>query len=100
MKRRKTRLADVAFEKHHVSEDTLHIQHSSQQVTVEDSPILRCADGATQIPTDGVRGFTVRGEVMEVRMRLQALPFHVSYFPSESNTSLIPVTAFLGKPDG
>ena len=70
MERRKARLADVTFKEHHVSENTLHIQHSSQQVTVEDTPIFRCADRATQILTDGVRGIAVRGEVLKVRMRL------------------------------
>ena len=54
MERRKARLADVAFEEHHVAENALHIQHSSQQVAVEDTPILRCADRATQIPTDEI----------------------------------------------
>ena len=99
MERRKARLADVAFEEHHVSENTLHIQHSSQQVTVEDTPIFRCADRATQILTDGVRGIAVRGQVMEVRIRLQALPFRVSDLTSEAHT-LSTVTAFLLKPDG
>ena len=99
MERRKARLADVAFEEHHVSENTLHIQHSSQQVTVEDTPIFRCADRATQIPTDSVRGIAVRGKVVKVRIKLQALPFRVSDFTSEAHT-LSTVTAFLLKPDG
>ena len=98
MERRKARLADVTFEEHHVSENTLHIQHSSQQVTVEDTPIFRCADRATQILTDGVRGIAVRGKVLKVRMRLQALPFRVSDLSSEAHI-LSTVTAFLLKRD-
>ena len=99
MEGRKARLADVTFEEHHVSENTLHIQHSSQQVTVEYSPIFRCADRATQILTDGVRGIAVRGKVVKVRIRLQALPFRVSDLTSEAHT-LSTVTAFFLKPDG
>ena len=95
MERRKARLADVAFKEHHVSENTLHIQHSSQQVTVEDAPIFCCSDRATQILTDGVRGIAVRGQVMEIRIRLQALPFRVSDLTSERDTFLISVCAFL-----
>jgi len=99
MERRKARLADVTFKEHHVSGNTLHIQHSSQQVTAEYTPIFRCADRATQIPTDSVRGIAVRGKVLKVRMRLQALPFRVSDLTSEAHT-LSTVTAFLLKPDG
>ena len=99
MERRKARLADVAFGEHHVSENMLHIQHSSQQVTVEYTSVFRCADGATQVPTHGVRGIAVRGKVVKVRIRLQALPFRVSDLTSEAHT-LSTVTAFLLKPDG
>ena len=94
MERRKARLADVAFKEHHVSENTLHIQHSSQQVTVKATPIFRCADRATEILTDGVRGIAVRGKVLKVRMRLQALPFRVTDLTSEAHI-LSTVTAFL-----
>ena len=67
-------------------------------MTVEDTPILRCADRATQILTDGVRGIAVRGKVLKVRMRLQALPFRVSDLTSEAHI-LSTVTAFLLKRD-
>ena len=99
MERRKARLTDVAFEEHHVSENTLHIQHSSQQVTVEYTPILRCAHRVTQVPTDSVRGIAVRGKVVKLRMRLQTLPFRVPDLTSEGHTPLICVTAFLLKRD-
>ena len=67
-------------------------------MTVEYTPIFCCADRATQSLTDGVRGIAVRGKVVKVRMRLQALPFRVSDLTSEAHI-LSTVTAFLFKRD-
>ena len=79
-------------------QNTLHIQHSLQQVTVECTSILRCADRATDILIDGVRGNAVRGKVLKIRVRLQPLPFRVSDLTSEAHI-LSPITAFLLKRD-
>ena len=68
-------------------------------MTVEYIPIFRCADRATQILTDGVRGIAVRGKVVKVRMRLQALSFRVSDLTSERDTLLISISAFFLKRD-